>query len=211
MPPLAGNRVGAANDLSVHHDAPANPGAQDHAEDHCRPLARAVHRFGKREAIGVVLQPDRPAERGFQVAAQRLADEPGRVGVLDQAGGLRFRSGDSDPDGALPGVAHKRPNRSDGGRVIAARGGNALTKHFAPVAVERYRLDLRAAEIDADSAVHRRTTWNFARIGPRRLLGLSGTARYGLRRGVESARWSTSFTSAPRRPRRTLRRSISIA
>src|SRR5688572_30020016 len=187
MPPLAGDGVGAADDLSVHHDSPANPRAEDHPEHHGRALPRTVHCFGEREAIGVVLQPHRPPERRFEVLAQRLADEPGRVRVLDQPGGVRFGSGDSDTDGALPGLAHERLDRSDGGRVIAPRRGNALAKDLAPGAIQRNPLDFCAAEINADSAVHRKPTWNFARIDPRRLLALSGSARYGLRWSVESA------------------------
>ena len=45
-------------------------------------------------------QPHLAAERALEVLVQRLAVQPGRVGVLDQAGGGRDRAGMADADRA---------------------------------------------------------------------------------------------------------------
>jgi hypothetical protein len=52
-------------------------------------------------------------EQGLQVAAQRLADQAGRIGVLDQARGQRLGTGNADTDRAAPaqlifGAFHQR-------------------------------------------------------------------------------------------------------
>jgi HEAT repeat protein len=44
------------------HDPAADAGAEDHAEHQRVPAARALHRLGDREAVGVVLDAHRHAE-----------------------------------------------------------------------------------------------------------------------------------------------------
>src|SRR5688572_12252939 len=149
MSPLAGNRVRPADDLSVDHDPTADPGAENHPEYHRRSLRRSIDRFGQGEAIRVVLQPDRPAERRFEVLRQRLADEPGGVGVLDQPGGARLGSWDADTDAALPDLAHQGLHSRNRRPVVAARRGDALAKDLAARCIERQRFYFRAAEVNA--------------------------------------------------------------
>src|SRR5688572_15351432 len=153
MPPLAADGVCAANDLSVDHDAAAHTGAEDHAEHHRGALPRTIDRLREREAIRVVFQPDRSAQCFLEILSERLADQPGRVRVLDQAGRARLRAGNADTDGALPDFLHQRFDPRDSPRVIAARRGNPPAENFAPRAIERERFDLRAAEVDTYSQV----------------------------------------------------------
>src|SRR5262245_40332037 len=76
--PLPRDGVRAAQHPAVDDDTRANPGTENHAEHDLRALPRAIDRLRESKAVSVVLQPDRPAERGFEVARERLADEPGR-------------------------------------------------------------------------------------------------------------------------------------
>ena len=137
-------------------DPGADAGAEDGGEHHLRPGRRAVGRFGHGQAIGVVLQPYGPAERAREIAIQRATDEPGGVGVLDQAGGRRDGAGNADADGAggADRLLEFGDERGDGGdlSVIVAGGrGGALAIQLAPVGGERNDLQLSAAEVDADA------------------------------------------------------------
>ena len=96
--PLAGDGVRADDDAAVHHEPAAGAGADDHAEHHRRSRGGAVGGFGQRETVRVVRQPHRAPERAREIAFKRTADQPGRVGVLDQSGGRRDRAGDADAD-----------------------------------------------------------------------------------------------------------------
>src|SRR5205085_5205139 len=106
VPPLAGDRVGADKDAAADNDAAAASGADDHAEDDRRAGGRAVGCLRQRETVRVVGKADRPLEQPRQILAERLADQPGRIRVLDEAARRRDRAGNADPDGpALAGVA----------------------------------------------------------------------------------------------------------
>ena len=85
--PFAGDGVGTDQHLAINDNAAAHAGAEDHTEHHLRPRRRAIGRFRKRKTVGIVGQSDRSAECGFEISAQRLADQPGRVGILDKSGG----------------------------------------------------------------------------------------------------------------------------
>lgn len=155
VPPLAGNAVAAAHHLPVDDDPAADPGTEDDAEDIVGAGSGPVDRFGKGKAVGVVGQPDFALQNRLQVAAQRLADQAGGIGVLDQAAGLRFGARNADPDAAaLPellfAVFHKAGDRHHGRQVITMRGGDAPPQQRLARVVQRDDLDLASTEIDAD-------------------------------------------------------------
>ena len=156
MAPLAGDAVGAFDEAALDRDAAADAGAQDRAEHHLGPGGRAVDRLGQGEAVGVVGETDLAAERGHDVAVERLAVEAGGVGVLDQPRRRRQRARHADPDRGLRAglvleaqdhVAHGADRRLviGGGRLGAVAGRQAAGL------VEHGPFDLRAAEVDADS------------------------------------------------------------
>ena len=104
-----------------------------------------------------------PAEARFEVAGGAAAVEPGRVRVLDQAGGGGDRARDPDADGAAPArlrldLGDQRGDRLEGRGVVVARRGHAPPRADGVVPVEGDGLDLRPAEIDADAehAAHAR-------------------------------------------------------
>ncbi len=58
--PLAGHGVATLHQPPVHHHPGAATGAQDRGEHHPMALARAVHRLGQGQAVGVVGVAYRP-------------------------------------------------------------------------------------------------------------------------------------------------------
>src|SRR5438128_2580725 len=73
--PFAGDRIRTDEHLAAHDDACADAGAENRAEDDLRAACRAVGSLGKREAIGVVGDPDLAREQQFEVRAYGLAVE----------------------------------------------------------------------------------------------------------------------------------------
>src|SRR2546426_12349714 len=65
--PFPRARVRPGKHAAVDHDAAADTGAENHAEDDLRALPRPIDRFGKREAIGVVLEPHLPFQHSLQI------------------------------------------------------------------------------------------------------------------------------------------------
>ena len=125
------------------------------AQDHRRIRAGAVRGFGDGEAIGVVLDPDRRAQRLLDVLVERAAVEPGRVRVLDEAGRGRDRARDADADRAVApelglDAAHEIGGGPDAGIVVVLRRRDPAPGEGGAVLVERDRLDLGPAPVDAD-------------------------------------------------------------
>ena len=98
--PLAGDGVRSRDQALMHDDAAAGAGADDHAEHRRRARRRAVGGLREREAVGVVRDAHRPAERGAEIGAEAPPVEPRRVRVLDQPGGRRDGAGHADADRA---------------------------------------------------------------------------------------------------------------
>jgi hypothetical protein len=71
--------------LAVDDDARASAGADDDAKDDAGPLRSAIGGFRHGEAIGIVGDAHLAREPRFEVGFERPAEEPRRVGVLDQA------------------------------------------------------------------------------------------------------------------------------
>ena len=57
-----------------------------------------IDRLAQGKAIGVVGQPNGPAQRGGEVTVEGPADEAGGVGVLDQSRARGEHAGYADPD-----------------------------------------------------------------------------------------------------------------
>ncbi len=160
MAELPGHRVEALDGEPVDAEATAAAGAQDHREDDPRAGPRAVHRFGKGQAVSIVGEAHGTAKCAAQVFVQGAAVQPGAVGVADQPGLRRDRAGDSDPDlldaharlplGFLDQLAHLFD-----GPVVVDQGGLADAGQERAVRIDGGRLDLAAAEVDSD-ADHRR-------------------------------------------------------
>src|SRR5438045_2472676 len=112
--------------------------------------ARAVDRLRQREAVGVILDAHLAPERALEVVLERPADEPGGVGVLDQARHARQRARNADADRAGADLLDQRHHRVEGRGVIAARRQHALAEHFAAAAIERPSLDLGPPELNPD-------------------------------------------------------------
>lgn len=83
MAPFAGNAIGSVQHLAINDDTAAYAGTENNAEDTVFASRRTVAGFGQRKAVGVVGQPHFALEQCLQVAFQRLADQAGRIGILD--------------------------------------------------------------------------------------------------------------------------------
>ena len=119
-------------------------------------LARAVGGLRDGEAVGVVGDADGAVERGGKVVDQRMAVEPGGIGVLDQAIGGADAAGNSGPNGPAPAglplqLVDERGHGGDAGAVVAAGRIDAQAGELVAGVVEGERFDLGAAEVDADA------------------------------------------------------------
>ena len=157
--PLAGDPVGAIQGPPVHHDAGADPGAQDHPEHHRRPLPGPIHRLGQGKTVGVVGDAHLAAQQGLQVVLQRLADQAGGIRVLDEAAHPRQRPRRADPHRAPPAGLALDPldqphHRRQRGRVVALGRRHPVPGELLPRRAEGDHLDLGAAEVDSDTELH---------------------------------------------------------
>ena len=87
--------------MTMDHQAAADAGAEDYAEHIVGALAGAVDRLGEGETISVIGQAHRPPQALAEIVGQRVADEPSRIGVLDQIGFPRGGAGDTDANAHL--------------------------------------------------------------------------------------------------------------
>jgi hypothetical protein len=116
----------------------------------------AAPSLAQSKAIGIVREPYRAAKRGFQVTAQRAADQADGIGVLDEIGTGDKRPRDAHADGHFPVVvaldaANQRRHGRDGRLVIAGRGRDSLPGADAARTVNGGGLDFGPAQIDADA------------------------------------------------------------
>jgi hypothetical protein len=72
----------AGPEAAVDHQAAADAGAHDDAEDEAAPLPGPVPRLGQREAVGVVLDPQRLAQAAREIGGQIPAVEARGVGFF---------------------------------------------------------------------------------------------------------------------------------
>ena len=95
--------------------------------------AGAIDGLRQGKAVGIVGEPDRAAEMRLEVALERLAVEPRRVGVLHQPARRRQRARHADADrcrssaaGAFLEHAHHLGRWPDGRAVVVARRRHAM-------------------------------------------------------------------------------------
>ena len=156
--PFPGDGVGPFHGKAADDEAAADAGAEDHPEHHVGSGGGAVGGLGDGETVGVVGKTNRAPERHSQIRLERSTDEPGGIGVLDQAGGGRDGAGDGDADacrgaGACLEAGDQFGDGGDGGLVTAGRRGDAQARLLGPVRRQRHAFDLGAAEVDADTHV----------------------------------------------------------
>ncbi len=158
--PFAGDGVGSAHHLFVDHEAAAHAGAEDGAEHDFRIGARAVGGLRQRETVGVVGDAHRLPEGGGEIALQRMADEANRIGVLHQSRHRGNSTRNADAHGRHAGAlghglgrARELRHGADRAGVVAHGCRGTLAEQRPPVAGQRDRLDLGAAEVDADPDV----------------------------------------------------------
>ena len=80
--PFSSDGVDAGDDPAVDHDAAADTGTENDAENRCGARTRAVDGLRQGEAVGIIGEADRTLQSVFEVCIQPLADETAGVGVL---------------------------------------------------------------------------------------------------------------------------------
>lgn len=155
MPPLPRDAVTPGERPPADRDARPRAGAEDHAPHEPGPRASPVHGLRDREAVRVVLDAHRPAERASEVLGERAAVEPGRVRAPHQSGRRREAAGDADPDGALPpdsllDLPHEARRQREAPLVIVPRRRRAEAGQRLARRRQGRGLDLRAAPVEPD-------------------------------------------------------------
>jgi hypothetical protein len=141
--------------LAAHGDARADAGAQDRREHHLGPRAGPIGGLAQRQAVGIVLEPDRTRQQRLQILAQRLADEHGRIGVAHPPGHWRQAAGYAHAQRQAGGAQvcfgprHQTGDRAQRSGVIPLRRGAALAQQQRALRVHGGDPDLGAAQVDA--------------------------------------------------------------
>src|SRR4051812_40101745 len=147
--------------LAAEHEAAADAGAPEDAEDGVELAGGAELELGVGRHLHVVAEPHGRADPSSEVLAQREGAFP--AGQVARAGDgpvvLVDRARRADPDagqlggldaGGLRGLAQRARHRlRDVSRAALGRGGLAVLAQHLAVVVDDDGLDLRAAEIDA--------------------------------------------------------------
>ena len=157
--PFSGDAVGAVEHLPVHDDPGADTRAENHAEDDVRARACAVGSFRQCKAVGIVGEPDGSLQPRREIVDDRFAVEAYGIRAPKESGGARARSGRADTDERRArsevelalGAVDQRSDGLDDRRIVLMRRRHATPEQFAPGDIERDDLDLRAAEIDAET------------------------------------------------------------
>ena len=161
--PLGRGAVLAGQDAAIDHDAAADAGSQRRAEHDVGPgtveVGRrrrgSVDRLGQDEALAVVGETDRPPQRRGEIAVQSPTVERLEVGVQDHPPARVQHPRRSDPNRAAPARVglHPRDHAADGAQHLVVRGRRPfpVARQLSSVVAERQPLDLRAADVDADS------------------------------------------------------------
>ena len=86
MAKLAANHGGTRDQVAIHRDAAANPGAKDQADHRALTLCRAKNRLGQGHRPAVVDIGDSPTGSARDIGGKRLAGG-GQIGGIGKAGG----------------------------------------------------------------------------------------------------------------------------
>jgi hypothetical protein len=117
VPPFPGNTVNAINGLLTNDNTSSHPSAKDDAENYLGTLSGTIDGFRKREAIRVVSHPDSALQQRLQVTPQRLTDQAGGIGILDEARAQGFSPRNPDSHASLlPRLALDGFDQTDNGR-----------------------------------------------------------------------------------------------
>src|SRR5690606_30970856 len=153
---FAGAVVGTVMRLAADGDAGAGAGPQDDGENHIVAGARAVGRFGGREAVGVVFDADLAPDGIAQILFHRLAEQPGGTCPL-AAPAYRFEAaGNADADRSVAaGFRLQRIDQlhddADAAGIVVTGRIAAQPRQFAAVPLHGDGLDLRTTPGDPRS------------------------------------------------------------
>jgi hypothetical protein len=104
MTPFTSYPIAAMEKRSVDDYAATDPSAKDDGKDTLGASCSSVSCFAEREAIGVILEPDRSPKCRGEVASERVAVKYSRVAVSHEPSGWRLA--------ARHAHAHMRPSAS---------------------------------------------------------------------------------------------------
>src|SRR6266436_1018681 len=154
--PFARDSIRTAVQTAIDGDSPAAASAQYDCENDVLARAGAVSCFRNRQAVGVIRASHFARHRATKVFVERLAVQPGGIGVLHQTSPRRNGPGDSHAHGGAPSKflldsfdgfcygAHRS-------FIVETRRGYAVAVQFLAVALQGHEFNLRAAEIHANS------------------------------------------------------------
>src|SRR4051794_37179866 len=98
--PLAADAARTVDQGAAVYQPATAAGTEDYAEDGWGARSGTIHGLREGKAVGVVGESHRAPQVGLEVALQRLAVEPRRVGVLHEPARRRHRAGYADADAA---------------------------------------------------------------------------------------------------------------
>ena len=154
MPPFPAKPVRALDQRASDGKPATHARSDDHAEHDMRALRRAVDRLRQHHAIGIVGDPHRPAERHAKIVSEPAPVQEFRIGIAHQAGARIgcARHAHADRSGLGDRALDLRDQRDDSvdRAVVAAGVGHALPRDDRSARIERRRLDLGAADVEAD-------------------------------------------------------------
>ena len=158
MPPLARYPVGTSQDLIVDHNASADPGAEDDAEDRLVRSTGTQNGLGECTAVGVVGEKNLRSEYTGEIDGKRLAVQAEGIRVLEESG---RGNGDAGCPDAYPcwtlqsrGLFELHDHSGDLAEDMVVtlrrlrRETEAMESLLGLCRVENNPLDLRAAKID---------------------------------------------------------------
>ena len=85
MTPFSSDRIASGYEAPIDDNAAAHAGSKDDTEYGPAAGSRAVRCFREGKAVGVIGQPYRAPKSILQVSIEGFPDQPGRVGILNQA------------------------------------------------------------------------------------------------------------------------------
>ena len=143
---------------AIHGNSAAATCPQDHRKDNVLARARAVGRFGNRQAVSVIGAAHFAPQRAAQVLVEGLSVQPRGVGIFHQAGLSGNSPGNAQADGGAPSEffldflcsLRYGPYRAV---IVVPRRSDAVAMQFPAVSLERDEFDLGAAKIHADAKV----------------------------------------------------------
>jgi hypothetical protein len=153
--PFAGDLVAPGDKHAVDHNAAADAGPENDPEYHAGAGPGAVDRLGKRKAIGIIFQADRPVQLFRQIAVERLAVQDRAVRVLEQASPCRDRSRRGEAYGTpltqiSLGAKNEVGDCVQCAGIVSSRCRCSASQQRRSAVIERNHLDLGSPQVDTD-------------------------------------------------------------